>query len=439
MTITDRITDLSMLWKQASMVFPYFDKRNLDWDLAYREYLPKVINAKTNRDFHLVLTEFMNLLGDGHTDYLLPKALQDEIGYLPFTLRFVQNTYCIDAIAPEHEAYTGAKIVSINGMHFTNLIEETKRYCYHVGNYVSRYRLHQILPFLLKAKENLAETSSGSFSFDLLDCKPENMISLKMNLPKNYQRIGSGKLDIRLYDECILFVKLDDFMYGNAVNEVQSAITQAPGIAGIIFDLRENIGGMTMHGAKIAELLIPGEFHGCQKRTRSMTGIGFSSASQIMQWSNEAIEKHIAAGYSTREEIEESKSFITNTHYDRYMDTYGSENHSALFSGPCVILTSRHTVSAAEDFIAMFRTNQRATIIGTETCGTTGTPLVQKLSCGGRMRICSVGYRLMDGTEFIGCGIKPDIFCEISVDDFQNGYDSVLNKGLTYLRSKIGG
>ncbi len=434
MIMTDRIADLSMIWKQASLVFPYFDQRNIDWDCAYREYLPKVINAKTNREFHLLLAEFMNLLGDGHTDYFLPKALQDETGYLPFTLRFVQNTYCIDAITPEYAAYTGARIVSMNGVHFTNLTEEMKRYSYHVGNYVSRYRLHQILPFLLKRKENLAETSSGSFSFDLLDSKPENMTSQKMNLPDHYQRIGAGKLDMRLYDEGILFVKLDDFLYGNAVNEVRSAITQTPGIAGILFDLRENIGGMTMHGARIAELLISGVFHGCQKRTRSMTGIDLASASQMVQWSDEAIEKHIAAGDSTREEIEESKSFITNTHYNRYMDTYGSENHTALFSGPCVILTSRHTVSAAEDFIAMFRTNQRATIIGTETCGTTGTPLLQKLSCGGQMRICSVGYRLMDGTEFIGRGIKPDIFCEVSVDDFQNGYDFVLNKGLTVLR-----
>jgi len=68
------------------------------------------------------------------------------------------------------------------------------------------------------------------------------------------------------------------------------------------------IGGMTMHGARVAELLISGEFHGCQKRTRSMTGIALSSASQIIRWSEEAIEQHIAAGYSTREEIEEARA-----------------------------------------------------------------------------------------------------------------------------------
>lgn len=433
MNIADRIADLSMLWKQAAVTFPYFDRQKTDWDRAYREYLPKVMGAATDREFHLLLAEFMNLLGDGHTDYLFPKSLQDEIGYLPFTLRFTQNSYCIDAAIPEYQAYIGARVLSVNGVPFDHLLQEMKRYSYHVGNYLSRYRLHQILPFLLKSTGNQAETSSGAFQFDLLSSKPDHLSPKMLQLPDRYQQVNTGKLDIRLYGD-ILYIKLDNFMYGRAADEVRSAITQNSGIAGILFDLRENVGGMTMHGAKIAELLIPGEFHGCQKRTRSMTGIGLASASQIIQWSDEEIENHIAAGYTTREEIEESKSFMNNTHYDRYVDTYGAEDHRALFAGPCVILTSRHTVSAAEDFVAMFRTNKRATVIGTETCGTTGTPLMQKLSCGGWMRICSVGYRLMDGTEFVGCGIKPDIFCEMTADDFANGYDCVLEKGLAYMK-----
>ena len=434
MTIANRIADLSVLWKQASMIFPYFDRGNIDWDNAYREYLPKIIDAKTDRDFHLLLAEFMNLLGDGHTDYLFPRELQDETGYLPFTLKYIYDAYYIDASIPAYDEFVSAQVLSVNGVSFTELIENLKRYSYHVGNYISRYRLHQILPFFLKPKQNAIETTKGTFSFDLLPAKPAGFTPKALTLPEHYHSLKNGKLDIRLYDGGILFVKMDDFMYSNAADEIRAAINETPEITGILLDLRENVGGMTMYGAKIAELLISGQFHGCQKRTRSMTGIGLSSASQIVQWSEEAIEKHIAAGLSTREEIEESKRFVTNTHYDKYLDTYGAASNTALFSGPCVILTSRHTVSAAEDFIAMFRTNHRATILGTNTCGTTGTPFMQQLSCGGWMRVCSVGYRLLDGTEFIGCGIKPDIFCEISPDDYVNGYDSVLNKGLSLLR-----
>jgi len=433
MTIADRIADLSMIWKQASMVFPYFDRCSIDWDETYKDHLSKVMNAQTPREFHLLLAEFMNLLGDGHTDYQFPRSLRNEIGYLPFTLRFMQDTYCIDATIPEYEAYLGQEILSINGQPFSAFLPKLKRYSYHVGNYISRYRLHQILPFLLRSHANIVETTNGSFSFDLLPSLPQDLISQTLHLPKSYQPMDIGKLDIRLYDDTILYIRLDDFLYENAANEIQLALTQTPAVARVIFDLRENVGGMTMYGAKIAELFISGEFHGCQKRTRSMTGIGLSSASQILQWSQEAIEKHIAGGYSTREEIEKSRQLATNTHYDHYIDTYGSPDHTALFAGPCVILTSRHTVSAAEEFLAMFRTNHRAILLGTETCGTTGTPLMQTLSCGGVMRICSVGYRLLDGTEFVGCGICPDMVCETSVEDFQHGYDHVLHEGLTVI------
>ncbi len=435
MNVADRIADLSMIWKQASQVFPYFDRNPIDWDGKYREYLAKVLAAETDTEFHLVLAEFINLLGDGHTDYWFPKALQDEIGYLPFLLRFVQDGYCIITNTPVYQDFYGAQVVSINGTPFSDLIREVSCYSYHVGNFVSR--INQLLPFLLKRKGNTVETTSGSFMFDLCPSAPEGLKPRALDLPVSYQRLESEKLDIRMYDDGILYVKLDDFLYSKVADEVRTAMEQTAGIRGLILDLREDRGGMTIYGVKLAELLISGTFHACQKRTRSATGSELASASQIARWSKEAIEEHIAAGYATREEMEETVSFINRTHYDRYANTYGSEDHTALFSGPCLILTSRYTASAAEDFVAMFRTSQRATIVGTETSGTTGTPLVQSLLCGGWCRVVSIGYQMMDGTEFIGCGIKPDIFCEVSAEELRRGYDTVLEKGLSILKKQI--
>ena len=38
------------------------------------------------------------------------------------------------------------------------------------------------------------------------------------------------------------------------------------------------------------------------------------------------------------------------------------------------------------------------------------------LRCGGRAQVVSVGYRLLDGTEFIGKGIMPDIEKDIAYE-----------------------
>lgn len=438
MKTADYIADLSVIWKQASLVFPYFDRNKVDWDCAYREFLPRIMDTKTPKEAHLLFAEFMNLLGDGHTDYQFPVALLDEIGYLPFSVRYIQDRYCIDATIPEFQAYLGTEVFSINQIPIHTWIQKLKRYNYHIGTFMPKYRIKLLLPFFLEKQDNIVETSRGSFYFSLLPSRPNNLCEQKLHFPLAYRSLQNGKLDLRLYENRILYARLDDFMYRQAVDEIRKAIEEVPELSAILFDLRENVGGMTLNGARIAELFISGEFSSCQKRTRSMTGVGLASASQISQWSNAEIEKYIADGLSSREEIQESLDYVANKHYDRYISNHGQPAQEALFDGPCVILTSRHTVSAAEDFIAMFRASNRATVMGTETCGTTGTPFMQKLSCGGWMRICSVGYQLLDGTEFVGCGIRPDIFCELSTEDFRAGYDRVLETGLSVLKEMTG-
>lgn len=434
MNTIDRIADLSQIWKQAAQVFPYFDQNPIDWDQAYADYLPEVMAAQSERAYHLLLAEFMNLLGDGHTDYQLPRALQDETGYLPFTLRYTGGEYCVDAAAPGQERFLGARALRLNGAPFAEVIAWACRYAYHVGNYVSRYRLHQLLPFYLQRTGSCLETDQGAWHFDLLPQRQNNLSVKLLTLDEDYQKIAVPRLDIRLYDGGILYIRLDDFLYAQAADEVRQALTRHPGARGLIVDIRENIGGMTLYGARVAELLIPGVFHGCQKRTRSMTGVALASASQLAGWSAEDIERDIASGLTTREEVARSRALLGSAHFDKYEDCFGAEGQAALYDGPCLLLTSRHTVSAAEDFAAMLRSNRRALILGTPTCGTTGTPLLQRLRCGGSMRVCSVAYRLLDGTEFIGRGITPDAECEISADDLRAGTDSVLREALRRLR-----
>ena len=427
MDFSKRVADLSKIWKQASFVFPYFDKISVDWDKEYLEYIKKVTDAKTETEFHLLLAEFINLLGDGHTDYLFPKELSEKTGFLPFSLKYIGGIYYIDSIIDEFEEHLFAKIISINGVPFSELLQKAFRYIYHVKDFSPDYALHKILPFLLNSEGNVAKTTKGCFSFDLLSSKPESLKKSRFASPEKYTDISNGKLDIRIYKSDILYIKLDDFLYNGAAEEIRIALSEQKSLSGVILDLRENIGGMTTFGAKIAELFISGVFHACNKKTRTMTGVALASASQIGRWSKETIEKEIASGLTTAEEIDESMRLLSNTFCNEYTDSYGTEDNAALYSGPIILLTSRYTVSAAEDFVAMFKSNNRATIIGTETSGTTGTPLLQSLLCGGRIRICSVGYKLLDETEFIGCGIKPDIYKEISPEDFEKGFDSVLN------------
>ncbi|MDE7297220.1 MAG: hypothetical protein K2N94_00130, partial [Lachnospiraceae bacterium] len=122
MNETDRIYDLSTLWKYAAEVFPGFEQRSIDWDRAYSDFLTRVLSAGSDREFHLLLAEFLNLLGDGHTDYRFPTELMQETGYLPFHLIFLDGSYYIREIEASKRDFLSALILCVTGVDVGELL-----------------------------------------------------------------------------------------------------------------------------------------------------------------------------------------------------------------------------------------------------------------------------------------------------------------------------
>ena len=385
MTLEEKIYDLSAIWRHAAFVFPHFHRCAVNWDEAYREFIPRAIATKSDREHCLLMSEFVNLLGDGHTDVSFRREITDEIGYLPFALDYAQGCYWTE----------GQRILGFDGRPMEEILKEASKYVYHVGLYLPRLRY--ILPMILGEGEHTLETEAGSRRFSYQKERPQ--------LPQNRET------EFALHGD-VLRIIFDDLLRNRAPEIRERLMERKPGA--VILDIRENIGGMTKFGADIAQLFISGKFGGCKKWTRTMTGVGYASASQVVNMS----EAELAAvtGKAAREEIEKSRRIAKLSDFEEYEDQWGEEGTKAVFDGPVVVLTSRKTVSAAEDFAAFFRTNSRAILIGQSTCGTTGTPLLKGLHCG-TLRVCSVGYTLRDGTEFLGKGILPDRLSEDPVAD----------------------
>lgn len=398
MTIAEKLMDISMIWKHAAYVFPYFHRCGVHWDEAYRAYLNRVMDTRTDREHALLMAEFVNLLGDGHTDLSFKKAILDEAGYFPYSLEYMGGSYFA----------RGERVLGFNGKSMEDILKEAFRYVYHVGNYVPRLRY--ILPFLLNSGVNIMETEVGSCDFTMLTERPASKSQ------QDTEFFGHGD---------ILRIIIDDLLQDRSQQIREKLLEMKP--RAVILDIRENIGGMTKYGANIAQLFLPGKFGGCKKWTRTMTGVDYASASQILTMPEAQLQKLMSEG-DAREELERSMRLAKLSNFEKYEDSWGEDGVRAVFDGPLVLLTSRKTVSAAEDFTAFFKTNKRAAIIGTPTCGTSGTPLLQRLSCG-TLRVCSVGYQLRDGTEFIGCGIQPDICAEP-----EPGRDAALESALNFLR-----
>lgn len=300
MNQANMIFDLSSIWATVKEQFPYFDRLHFDWDEQYRNYLEKILQVEEERDFHHLLTEFMESLNDGHTKYIPPDAYRT-------TKPFVR---------PAEPSYT--------------------------------------------------------------------------------------------VNEGVLTIKLNEFLRNHAPY-VRALLDATQNLSLVRLDIRDNIGGNTYHAAKVAELFISGEFQSCQKWTQIRNAVDTAGASQIVCYSDARIEQYITDGMLTEKSVADAKRVMNRTKYEEYTSSHGAEHQKAIYDGPLQILISRRTMSAAEDFTAMFKTAKRGVLIGEPTYGSTGTPCTIPLRCGGRAQVVSVGYRLMDGTEFIGKGIMPDI------------------------------
>ncbi len=421
----DRMMDLSIMWKTAWDVFPYFE-RVKDWDNTYREFLPKVASAKTRRETFLLYAEFMARLGDGHTSFAFPMGFVQEAGQLPFDLLYTQQGYLISACPAGWERHLYAKVLAINECPFEGLLQELFRYCYHVGDYLSSWQLRRTLPILLP-EQNVLETTAGSVTFSLHGGIGEKATAPRLTVLRRYQSIGTGKLEVRLYEGDILYVSMPDCQYPKAAAEI-AQVGRTHEVAGVILDLRENIGGMTKVGGEVAELFLSGNFSGCQKWTRRSKGIDIACGTQFAMMTPEELQS-----MSDAEGMDRCVRSLQGIEYEHYNDHYGGSGHKAIFHQPCVVLTARRTVSAAEDMVAFFKSNHRATILGEATSGTTGTPCIVPLSQGS-VRVCSVGYRLLDGTEFIGRGIAPDVEVVATAEDLRNGRDVQLDEALLILQ-----
>jgi carboxyl-terminal processing protease len=100
------------------------------------------------------------------------------------------------------------------------------------------------------------------------------------------------------------------------------------------------------------------------------------------------------------------------------------------YEGKIILLTDRHTGSAAEDFTMPFKDNGRATIIGEKTWGSTGQPVFRNFGDDIRVGIGSIRAYFPTGEPFEGIGIAPDISVECAREDVYSKWDAVMEKAL---------
>jgi len=95
-----------------------------------------------------------------------------------------------------------------------------------------------------------------------------------------------------------------------------------------------------------------------------------------------------------------------------------------------VVLTDRLTISASERVVMILNTLPDVTIMGDTTNGAISTKISKELANGWNYSVAPQHVEFIDGINYEGTGMPPDVFMKNTEEEILNGQDRVLEEAL---------
>ena len=409
LSIEEKVYGLSIIWKEAEYNFVFWNNlKNLNWDNAYREALPRVLNTKDIREYYLELMRFISLLRDGHTDVWFPDYIYKAYGTLPLRVVYREGKYIIFNTDANFKNELFSEILKINGLPAQQYIEENIfPYIWHEKIDSAYGRIFEFIPIIEKGEAIKIETKNNTFLIKPTQEEIHWIRNTKWAHNEDLTQIYiSDALEVSVTSDDIAVITIPTFMDNSLQTQFYKILPQIYECKGFIIDVRWNGGGNSGNADAVAQAFINGTFAKSRAKMPVHNGAYKAWGKQYRSLEDET--------YTTR--IPQCPLFIDS---------------------PLVILANEFTGSAAEDFLVVLDNINRATIVGTASYGSTGNPLHVDLPGGGGFRICTRWCLYPNGKEFINVGVVPHVYANLSINDMENGFDSVFEKGMSVLREQI--
>lgn len=404
LTLGERTYGLAILWSEVKYNFANFDLvPNLDWDQTFQEYLPQAAREQSNAEYYQLLQRFIALLQDGHTGVFPPASIQRLKDGPPILTESIEGKAIIVALAQAEEfrqagLAPGVELTKIDGRSVAEVLQQdlypltaqSTPQGREAQAYLGLLRGPRGSRIAVEVRDLAGNTRTVTLTRD--SGTPEAQ--------RFYKTLKGPAVEMRRLPGGIVCFTLNSFGDDQAPAQFDRLFDGLANLRGMILDLRWNEGGNAGNAfeilTRLTDRVLP---QGVSQARQRIAGQGET-------WSRAAMGKIRPRGRNP-------------------------------FSGPLVVLTSRYTVSAAEDCIVALQGNHRAIVVGGKTMGTTGQPIFLTLPGGGSARICTRKDFYPDGRPFVGIGIVPDVEVYPSQKDIAAGRDIVLEKGLEVLRQKM--
>lgn len=414
----DRLYILSTVWRNVrdNFAFPqHFEQANPD--SLFKTFLPRIMNAKSEQDFSLLMTEFLAQFGDAHTRFFA----ESPSATVPIQFIGLDNQVFVKNIGKQFikKIPIGSQLVKIDDVSVADFLEAN------IYPYVSaannEWKFRKSLDMFLNGDLG----SDVKLEFITPKHKTETL-TLKRVEPQALESYEWGKtLDKRVayienLPDNIAYMRMATFTKPDDVNNVFSEnLPSFRNSRGVIFDIRGNRGGTDeCWNPAIFDYIAPADKD--------------QNAALIIRCrvANSAFQEYGS-------QIPQLKDFATETAMEvvRTGGSYFSQIPDSLkIKCPVIILTDGYTGSAAEDFAVTMKNLGLAKIVGSHTVGVISHPRYFDLPGGYSYGLSTWAYFNPDGSSIIETGIIPDIVVEYTIEDLLNNTDSQLDKAIGLLK-----
>ncbi|TYS68226.1 peptidase S41 [Sutcliffiella horikoshii] len=390
-----RLLSLYRYWNIIEYYFPYKYLINEEWDDVMKEFIPKLIQAKNEQEYHLNTLELIARVHDTHANIWNPSSFIEGYWgkrYAPAILTFVEGKPVVTGFYKEEEGAgsgleVGDVITKVDGKTIDEILETQLKYI-PASNYETQLR--DMAPKLLRTNEKSLfveiERNGELKSLELA-------VFTKNNLQVDqYDIFHNGTEPFQLLDSnSVAYMYMGGFFY-SSLKEYQSELEQTKGL---IIDFRSYPFDFTVFS--LGEYLLP-------------------ASREFVKFTNGSIEH---------------PGLFTMT--DPLI--VGEENNEH-YKGKIVILINEVTQSSAEYHAMAFRTAENATVIGSTTAAADGNISLFTLPGGIETSITGIGVYYPDGTETQRVGIIPDIYMRPTIEGIKEGRDELLEKAIEIINEQ---
>jgi len=381
----NKLYALSMIWKEADYNFVFFDKQpQLNWDSLYMAYIPKILDTKNAYQYLEVLDSFLGSLNDGHTSVLVNQFFYNDIDSPPIHYVKQYGKLFVTAIDESlvDQIPIGSEIEALDGKKWSALNRDYNWY----GFKNTSVELSLKLPNGKAKKISVNRNANTRARAKILKWVPAPPVS------------GAKDFEYKSLSSEVAMVTLNSFSNAEIVDDFKKALPEIRKHKNLIVDIRRNDGGDDAYAIEIAKYLTDKPY---------LVGSMWSART------NNSAKKAWASSDKMYKKTNLDDPYLTRNSWERHPgDTISISDTIHRLKMPVYILTSKKTFSAGEDFLIYLNGSKNILKIGQNTSGSSGQPLIFDIPGGFTVRICAKRDAFPDGTDFIGIGVKPDIYVE---------------------------